>query len=175
MSHWCKKSGLPGTTCTLAPGKEDHAAWTQAARAEQVVVVRSAAYSMSLVDLVGALRGVPHHVLVRGARRLEYSCESFGSRLQHVEWTGSYALRGYTPKGSPHHMLLTAGSAVATLEMRLVMIHIVCTAFLVAPHGQPIFNVDDMSVEAAGGKEMVVCQVATFTLTFCILIKGFFC
>lgn len=57
---------------------------------------------------------------------------------------------------------LTAGSGFATTEMRLIMIHIVDAAMLVAPRVEPTLFVDDLSVEMIGSAKQVANDVVAF-------------
>ena len=155
------------------PGRgADHAAWKQAARAEHASTIRSAAYGMTLIDLVKAFDRVPWHVVVREARRLGYSLWIL--RLSIAAYRADRVLRVcgvYSQPITPQRSL-TAGSAFATTEMRLVMIHIVDAALQVAPIVCPTLYVDDLSAEAAGGERVVVSQVCAFTLTFCRKVEA---
>ena len=62
---------------------------------------------------------------------------------------------------------ITAGSGLATFEMRLVMIRLVDRAVHVSPWAQPTLYVDDLSVEAAGTEEEVVEQISIFGYSAC--------
>ena len=150
------------------PGRgADHAAWKQAAHAEHASCIRSAAYGMTLIDLVKAFDRVPWHVVVREARRLGYSLWIL--RLSIAAYRADRVLRvcGVFSQPITPQRSLTAGSAFATTEMRLVLINIVDAAMQAAPIVRPTLYVDDLSVEASGGQRVVVNQVTVFTLFFC--------
>ena len=155
------------------PGRgADHAAWKQAARAEHASTIRGAAYGMSLIDLVKAFDRVPWHVLIREARKLGYSLWIL--RLSIAAYKADRVIRvcGIYSQFITPQRSLTAGSAFATTELRLVLIHIVDSALMVAPLANPTLYVDDLSVEAVGGDRLVVTQVAAFTLTFCRKVEA---
>ena len=122
---------------------------------------------MTLIDLVKAFDRVPWHVIVREAHRLGYSLWIL--RLSIAAYRADRVLRvcGVFSQPITPQRSLTAGSAFATTEMRLVLIHIVDAAMQVAPIACPTLYVDDLSVEAAVGDRVVINQVTAFTLTFC--------
>ena len=91
---------------------------------------------MALVDLVKAFDRV-WHVIVREARKLGYSLWIL--RLSIAAYRADRVVRvcGVFSQLITPQRSLTAGSAFVTTEMRLVLIHIVDAALLVAPVGGP--------------------------------------
>ena len=150
------------------PGKgADHAAWKQAARAEHAATVRGAHYGSTLLDLVKAFDMVPHHVLVREAIRLGYSLWIL--RLSIAAYAAERMIRidGVLSRAIPHRRSLTAGSGLATTEMRIVLVNVIEAAMRVAPLATPTLYVDDLSVEVCGTQAVVVTQLHAFTSHFC--------
>ena len=127
------------------------AAWKQAAYAEAAATVDGAACANVLLVLVKAVERIPHWFLVRQAAKYGYSVTLL--RLS----VAAYRLARAVGAGGVYARLLwpgrgiTAGSALATIEMRLVMIEAVdavaalvwqswlslCQAGLLGPLGRP--------------------------------------
>ena len=144
--------------CNLyaGPGKgADIAAWKQAARAEVAAVSDGTHYAQCLLDLVKAFDRVPYHVLIREATQLGYPLRILrlsiatymADRVIRVDGTISQTMRA--KRG------ITAGSGLATAEMRIVMVRIVDQASRLSPEDVPILFVDDLSAEASGEFEFV--------------------
>ncbi len=145
----------------------DVAAWKQAARAELAHTLPGIEYGQALLDLVKAFERVPHHVLVREAVRLGYNlwvlrlalaAYRLGRVLRvhgAISWV-VYALRG-----------ITAGSGLATTEMRVLLIHIVDSACVLYPAVTPTLFVDDLSAEVSGTRRYVLRHLIPFVLYVC--------
>ena len=152
----------------------DIAAWKQAARAEHAATVKYAQYGISLLDLVKAFDHIPWHLLVAEAQRLGYSLwvlrlsVATYSALRYIRMNGVHAA-AIRPKRS-----LTAGSGLATTEMRLALISIVDRALNAAPQACPTLYVDDLSVEVVGGHQFVLRQMVAFVRSFCRSVRNAF-
>ena len=96
-------------------------AWRQAARAELAATI-GLDYCQALLDLVKAFERIPHWLLVREARRLNYPLWLIRLAL------ATYRLHRVLRVGQALSEVIratrgiTAGSGTATTEMRLVMI-----------------------------------------------------
>ncbi len=143
------------------------AAWKQGARAELAQSLPHVLYGQALLDLVKAFERVPHHVLVREAIRLGYSlwilrlalaAYRLGRviRVDGILSTVVYAARG-----------ITAGSGLATTEMRILLMHIVDSACRLYPAATPTLFVDDLSIEAAGTFTYIRKHLVPFVLYVC--------
>ena len=143
------------------------AAWKQGARAELAQSLPHVLYGQALLDLVKAFERVPHHVLVREAIRLGYSlwilrlalaAYRLGRviRVDGILSTVVYAARG-----------ITAGSGLATTEMRILLMHIVDSACRLYPAATPTLFVDDLSIEVAGTFTYIRKHLVPFVLYVC--------
>lgn len=110
---------------------------------------------------------MPHDILLREARRLGHplwllrlSLATY--KLARVLRVGAvvsrlmWAIRG-----------ITAGSGLATTELRVLMIHVVDVAYAAHPTVTPSLYVDDLSAEATGPATHVTKTLAEFTLKVC--------
>ena len=163
--QWERANERPYLYAGAAKGAEV-AAWKQAARAE-LATRGGTSYAQVLLDLVKAFERVPHDILLREARRLGYplwllrlSLATY--RLARVLRIGTVvsrellAIRG-----------ITAGSGLATTELRVLMIHVVDVACTAHPTVTPSLYVDDLSAEATGPAAHVARQIAGFVLQVC--------
>ena len=123
----------------------DIAAWNQAARAELAALGKwKTEYAQALLDLVKAFERVPYWLLVQEALHMGYplwllrlSISTYKLprtlRVGKVCSALSIAIRG-----------ITAGSGLATTEMRLVMVRKVERALVAHPSVVPTRFVDDL-------------------------------
>ena len=143
------------------------ATWKQAARAEVASSIDGAQCGLALLDLVKAFERVQWHILVREAFRLRYplwilrlSIAAYRmGRTVRVDSIFSFivfAVRG-----------ITAGSGLATTELRVLMINIVDSACVLYPAVIPVLYVDDLSVEVAGTRRLVITYLIPFELCVC--------
>ena len=144
------------------------AAWKQAARAELALSLPGVDHGQVLLDLVKAFERVPHHILVQEALHLGYplwllrlSLAAYGlGRVLRVDGAISslvLALRG-----------ITAGSGLATTEMRLLLLlRIVDRASVLYPAVTPTLFVDDLSAEVSGTKRYILRHLIPFVLFIC--------
>ena len=143
------------------------AAWKQAARAELALAIPGVEYGQALLDLVKAFDRVPHHILAREAAHLGYSlwvlrlalaAYRLGRvlRLDGAISSLVFALRG-----------ITAGSGLATTEMRILLMRIVDEACVLYPAVTPTLFVDDLSAEVAGTRRFILRYLIPFVLFVC--------
>jgi len=104
---------------------------------------------------------------VREAMALGYSL--WVLRLSLATYTSERVLRVAGVVSTPFKARrgITAGSGLATAEMRLVMIRIVDRASQLSPMVVPTLFVDDLSAEVAGGHKFVHNNVVQFTKQIC--------
>lgn len=134
------------------------AAWKQAARAEaaRALLVH---YGQALLDLVKAFERIPHDRLLHEARLLGY----LGWLIRLA--VATYRLQRVVPVGDALSQMvtavqgITAGSASATTEMRVMMIRLVDRACLAYPLVTPTLFVDDLAGECSGGPAVVCKQM----------------
>ena len=124
-----------------------------------------------MVDLAKAFHKVPHWVLVREGRRLNYPM--WMMKLSISTYRMARVLRkGQTISGSIMASRgITAGSGLATTEMRVVLIDAIDRALEVSPRAWPTVFVDDMSAEAGGPQRFVVGAVVSFSGSLCRRLK----
>ena len=145
----------------------DIAAWKQAARAEIADAVDNACYGQTLLDLVKAFDRVPHHVLVREALALDYCLWILRLALAAYRAVRRIRIDGALSAIVVPMRGITAGSGLATTEMRVLMLRIVDGAWRSFPLVVPTLFVDDLSAEASGGPATVLQQLSGFTLQVC--------
>ena len=117
------------------PGRGANVAtWVQAARAAHAASFPvPMEYGMTLLDLIKAFDSVPWHVLVREAQRLGYNLWLLRLSIAAYRAPRHIRIDGVVSRPVVPNRSLAAGSGSATTEMRLVMIHIVDAALIVAP------------------------------------------
>ena len=142
----------------------DVAAWKQAARAELGAAL-NVDYGVVLLDLVKAFERVPHDWLVRQACRFHYNLYLLRLSLaaylipRAVRVGGVYAATVIATRG------ITAGSALATAELRLLLIEWLDeVAWSCALISLTVY-VDDIAIEAVATEALLVeCLVAAVRL-----------
>ena len=147
------------------------AAWKQAARAELAVSLGTS-YGQVLLDLVKAFERIPHWVLVREAKRLGYPLWLI--RLSLATYRLERVLRVGQAISNPINATrgITAGSGLATSEMRLVMIDIVDQALRAYPSVTPTLFVDDLSAESVAVERHIKHNLVGFVRMVCDRIKA---
>ena len=143
------------------------AAWKQAARAELARALPGVEYGQVLLDLVKAFERVPHHVLVREAARLQFPL--WVLRLSLAAYRLGRVLRvdGAISSVVVAVRGITAGSGLATTEMRILLLHIVDRACALYPAVTPTLFVDDLSAEVAGTKRYILRNLIPFVICVC--------
>jgi hypothetical protein len=142
------------------------AAWKQAARAELAAALGTS-YGQVLLDLVKAFERIPHWVLVREARRLGYPLWLI--RLSLATYRLERVLRVGRAISDPIRATrgITAGSGLATTEMRLVMVNIVDQATRAYPSVTPTLFVDDLSAESVAPEGHIKQHLIGFVRMVC--------
>ncbi len=143
------------------------AAWKQAARAELARAIPGVDYGQVLLDLVKAFERIPHHVLVREAMQLGYSLWVLRLALaayrlgRTLRIDGAFSMLVFAARG------ITAGSGLATTEMRIVLMRIVDRACALHPAVTPTLFVDDLSAEVAGTPRYILRHLIPFVIYVC--------
>ena len=163
-THLCYSRANDKSLIYAGAGKgADIAAWKQAARAELAETFKwKTAYAQALLDLVKAFDRVPYWLLVQEARELGFPMWMLRlpiatyrlPRVVRVDKSYSgiiIALRG-----------ITAGSGLATTEMRLCMLRIIERALLARPLVAPTLFVEDVSAECTSPDRVIVKELGGF-------------
>ncbi len=146
------------------------ATWRQAARAELASAV-GVEYAQTLLDLVKAFERIPHHVLVREAVRLGYPLLILRLSLATYRLARALRVDSFVSSLTWATRGVTAGSAHATSEMRLLVIHIVDTAIRSYPLTRFTVYVDDISAEIAATRRLVMQNIGAATACVCRLLQ----
>jgi len=139
------------------------AAWKQAARAEWAASSRFLEYACNLLDLVKAFERVPHNWLIRQAVQFGYPLKILKLSI------GAYRLcRVLIADGVCSTMMLAlrgivAGSVLATIELRVLLIQFVDETIYRFPLIILTVYVDDTGLECAGPPRTVVATVSKAT------------
>ena len=137
----------------------DVAAWKQAARAE-ISAYDSLGHLLALLDIVKAFDGVPWDWLVKQATAKGYNLWLLRLSL------AVYALVLTIRVGKCYSVLvaamcgITAGGALATTELRVLLIEYLDHACTLSPNAILTVYVDDMTIEAAAREREVVACVS---------------
>ena len=134
--------------------------------------MKHAAYGQVLLDLVKAFDRVPYQLLIDEAAHLGYSLWVLRLSIQAYRADRILRIDGAISERIQPVRGITAGSGLATTEMRLVMMRIVEKAWKIAPNVVPTLFVDDLSVEIAGSPKFVVRNIVAFTKSACSSISG---
>ena len=145
----------------------DAAAWKQAARAESAAAIRNAEYGQTLLDVVKAFNRAPHDILVREAIALCFSLWVLPLSLVAYSSERRIRIEGKLSDLIRPYRGITAGSGLATTEMRVVMLRIVDRAWRNFPTVTPTLFVDDLAAESSGGPATVAQQLVGFTSQVC--------
>ena len=150
------------------PGRgADSAAWKQAARAEAAKTI-GGHHGMVLLDLMKAFENICHHVLVREAIALGYPLAILRLALATYRLWRSIRIGDATSELLQATVGVTAGSVLATSEMRLVLIRLIDAALLRFAAVIPTVFVDDISSEAMHRSRDLLCQqLVGFNLHVC--------
>ncbi len=144
----------------------DIAAWKQAARAEYATTV-GASYGQVLLDLVKAFERVPHDVLVREAIRQGYPLTLLRLSLAAYRLDRTVRVGDATSVAMMASRGITAGSGLATTELRVLMLDIIDTAMCGVIGVTVTLYVDDVAAEAAGTQRTVVDSLVPCVLAIC--------
>ncbi len=146
------------------------ATWRQAARAE-LAAATGVEYAQTLLDLVKAFERVPHDVLVREALRLNFPLRILRLSL------AAYRLARVLKVGEAFSSLIwavrgiTAGSALATSEMRLFLINVLDRAVALYPMTKVTAYVDDVSSEVAATRRLILRDLPDATAYICTRLR----
>ena len=145
----------------------DIAAWKQAFRAETAVQVQNSCYLQVLLDLVKAFDRVPHHVLVREAVALGFPLWVLRLSMAAYRMPRVVRIEGVVSRIVLPLRGITAGSGLATTEMRILLIRVVDRACVMYKTITPTLFVDDLSLEGGGGEAVALREMAGFTSHVC--------
>ena len=134
------------------------AAWTQAARAE-AAALGGASFAQVLIDLAKCFELVPHDILAREAAAVGYPLPLLRMSLAAYRLPRSLAIHGVYSSTVLAQRGITAGSGMATTELRVLLIRLLERVSKAYPVVLNVY-VDDMSVEATGTPASVVGSVA---------------
>jgi hypothetical protein len=141
----------------------DIAAWNQAARAESAASGKwQTGYAQALLDLVKAFERVPYWLLVQEAAAMGYPLWLLRLSI------ATYKLPRTLRVGKVCSILITAirgitaGSGLATTEMRIVMLRKVERALMAYPSVVPTLFVDDLSAECTGPDKLIMSELVPF-------------
>ena len=95
------------------------------------------------------------------------------SATLHCKYTNDRVIRaeGVVSEYFKANRGITAGSGLATAEMRVVMLRIVEQASRLAPEVVPTLFVDELSAEISGGRKFVHQKLVSFTQAACLAIE----
>ena len=135
------------------------AAWTMAFRAE-AAALSAQEHAVALLDLVKAFERVPHHLLAAAAARKGYPLVLLRLSLAAYRMQRAIGIEGVFS-----HLLvatrgITAGSGMATTELRILLIDVIVVANRNWPLAQLVLYVDDLAVTASAAAEVAVRVVA---------------
>ncbi len=120
-----------------------------------------------LLDLVKAFERVPHDVLVREAIRQGYPLTMLRLSLAAYRLDRTVRVGDATSVAMMASRGITAGSGLATTELRVLMLDIIDTALRGVIGVTVTLYVDDVSAEAAGTQRTVVDSLAQCVLAIC--------
>ena len=147
------------------------AAWKFAARAE-AARLDGVEYAASLLDLQQAFDKVPHHHLVRAARRWRYPMRVLRLSLSAYRMGRVVGIGGIFSSIIKPIRGLAAGSAHATRELRALMIGVFDEVWRVVPSSMPTVYVDDGTLECVGTHKSVVMATIIATRVACEGLEG---
>ena len=148
------------------PGKgAEVAAWRQGALAEAARAM-SMEYATSLLDLVKAFDSIPYDWLVRQAERFGYNLWMLRLSISAYRLGRVLVIDGCCSRTVVGARGLTAGSALATIELRVLLIQWADRAAAVTLHARITIYVDDATIETVGTKRLVERYHAEVVNTF---------
>ena len=141
----------------------DIAAWNQSARAEMAAIGRwKTGYAQALLDLVKAFERVPYWLLVREAVELGYPMWMLRLSIATYKLPRTLRVGAVYSKMIVAIRGITAGSGLATTEMRLCMLRIVEKALKLHRTVVPTLFVDDLSAECTGPDHVILEELVPF-------------
>ncbi len=150
MSH---AAGRPTTRCPFFyAGKArgaDVGAWTQACRAE-FAAATGASFTQLLLDLVKCFDHVPHDILAREASAVGYPLHLLRLALAADRLPRTVAVQGTYSATVLAQRGVTAGSGLATTELRVLLLRLLKRIADRYPSMKLTAYVDDIAAEAVG-------------------------
>jgi hypothetical protein len=140
------------------------AAWTIAFRAEAAALTAQE-HAVALLDLVKAFERVPHHLLAIAAARKGYPLVLLRLSLAAYRLQRVLGCEGVFSRLLVATRGITAGSGLATTELRLLLIDVIIVANRNWPMAQLVLYVDDLTVTASAAAEVaarIVAEVVNF-------------
>ena len=139
------------------------AAWKQAARAELAATVRAADYGIGLLDLAKAFERVPWDWLVTQAAKFGYNLYLLRLSLAAYALERTINIQGVCSGTVRALRGITAGSSLATVELRVLMIEWLDQASRFHLVTLTVY-VDDIGVEAVGHRDEMIKQISAALL-----------
>ncbi len=127
----------------------DVVAWCQAARAETTAAL-GASFSQLRLDLVKCFERVPHDLLVTEAREVGYPLPLLRLALAAYKLPRAVAIGGVYSSLLVAERGITAGSGLATTELRVLLLRLLRRIAKKYPSVKLSAYVDDVSTEAVG-------------------------
>ena len=150
------------------PGRgADCASWKQAARAEAACTI-GGHHAMVLLDLLKAFENISHIILLREAQALQYPLAILRLALATYRLARTIRIGAAVSALLQATIGITAGSAMATTEMRLTLIRPVGRALCLYKAVIPTVFVDDISSESMHKSKDRLChQLIGFNMSLC--------
>eukprot|EP00973_Karenia_brevis_P088943 12335966-Karenia_brevis.AAC.1 len=131
----------------------------QAARAEGAAVMHRS-YGLSLLDLVKAFEKIPHHHVVRAARKHGYCLWTLRLSLDAYRAQRTLVVDGCCSRLVRAPCGITAGSGFATEELCCLLLDVCDDTYEVFPYIRVSLYVDDLTLEAEGSARFVTSALA---------------
>ena len=146
------------------------AAWKRAAHAELASYSCLTEYLCMLLDLVKAFDRVPHRWLVQNAHLYDFPMLILRVSIAAYLLGRVICVDGVVSSIISATRSITAGSVLATIEMRLLLIRCVDETVYRFPEVVVTLYVDDTSIEGVGPARRIVTEVSEATR---FLVNGF--
>ena len=136
------------------------AAWNVAFRAEHAAL-SDRDYAQSLLDLVKAFEKVPHWALIASARKHKYCLFTFRLSLDAYKCARTIVINGVCSRLLIALCGITAGSGFATTELRILVLDVIDSTYVLYKGIDLAVFVDDFTIEASGKCAVVLVAKAT--------------
>ena len=144
----------------------DVAAFKQAARAE-IAAASGATFAQSLIDLAKCFEVIPRDLLVREAQALGYCLYTLRASLATYAMRRTLSVAGVCSRLLRAERGITAGSAHATCELRLLIMRSIDRVAKMCTTVSMTIFVDDTAIEATGTPTTVSRDLAQVTAATC--------